>query len=162
MKDLGFLQYFHGIEIACSRHRISLSQLKYTLDLLQDTCMLGCKPAFTPMDPNLKLSVKSSDFLPVHLIICVSASSWSPNLFDQYKTKSDIWCECFESIIYCDILSHVQALAYFMLLLLNHEFHAIFMLIMHGVRQTVFDLLLASVLSLEIILFLGRVISVIL
>ena len=53
VKDLGSLKYFLGIEIARSHNGISLSQRKYTLDLLQDTCMLGCRPASTPMDPNL-------------------------------------------------------------------------------------------------------------
>uniref|UniRef100_A0A2N9HFH1 Reverse transcriptase Ty1/copia-type domain-containing protein n=1 Tax=Fagus sylvatica TaxID=28930 RepID=A0A2N9HFH1_FAGSY len=49
--------------VARSRHGISLSQRKYTLDLLQDTGMLGCRLASTPMDPNLKLSVESGELL---------------------------------------------------------------------------------------------------
>ena len=63
VKDLGPLKYFLGIEVARSHHGISLSQRKYTLDLFQDTSMLGCRPTSTPMDPNLKLSVESGELL---------------------------------------------------------------------------------------------------
>ncbi|GMQ10820.1 hypothetical protein CsSME_00053676 [Camellia sinensis var. sinensis] len=58
-KDLGLLKYFLGIEVARSHSGIPLSQRKYTLDLLRDTGMIECKPASTPMDPNLKLSTES-------------------------------------------------------------------------------------------------------
>lgn len=63
VKDLGSLKYFLGIEIARSRQRNSLSQRKYTLDLLQDTGMMDCKPTSTPMDPNLKLIAKTGELL---------------------------------------------------------------------------------------------------
>jgi hypothetical protein len=55
MKDLGDLRYFLCIEVARSKKGIVLSQQKYVLDLLNDTGMLGCRPASTPIDPNHKL-----------------------------------------------------------------------------------------------------------
>ena len=55
MKELGQLKYFLGIEVAYSKEGISLSQHKYTLDLLQETGQLGCKPTSTPLDVNVKI-----------------------------------------------------------------------------------------------------------
>ena len=46
------------MEIARSQKGISISQWKYTLDLLQETRMLGCKPVDTPLDPNNKLEME--------------------------------------------------------------------------------------------------------
>lgn len=40
-KDLGWLRYFFGIEVARLRNEISLSQKKYVLDILEDTGLLG-------------------------------------------------------------------------------------------------------------------------
>ena len=55
MKELGQLRYFLGIEVAYSKEGISLSEHKYTLDLLQETGQLGCKPTSTPLDVNVKI-----------------------------------------------------------------------------------------------------------
>ena len=55
MKQLGPLKYFLGIEVAYSKEGLSLSQHKYTLDLLQETGQLGCKPTTTPLDINVKI-----------------------------------------------------------------------------------------------------------
>nr|CAN79194.1 hypothetical protein VITISV_000236 [Vitis vinifera] len=54
-KDLGKLKYFLGLEIAQSSSGVVMSQRKYALDILEETCMLECKPVDTPMDPNVKL-----------------------------------------------------------------------------------------------------------
>ena len=48
IKDLGQLKYFIGMEVARSHKGIFVSWRKYTLDLLKETGMLGCKPADTP------------------------------------------------------------------------------------------------------------------
>ena len=62
-KDLGKLHYFLGIEVARSKASISLSQRKYTLDILQDRGYLGSKPVATHMEPNLKLMPDKGDFV---------------------------------------------------------------------------------------------------
>ncbi|KAL4038634.1 hypothetical protein IC575_002257 [Cucumis melo] len=55
IKDLGNLKYFLGMEVTRSKEGISVSQRKYTLDLLNETGMLGCHPADTPIEFNCKL-----------------------------------------------------------------------------------------------------------
>ena len=54
-KYLGKLKYFLGIEIAQSKSGVVMSQRKYVLDILEETCMLDCKLVDPPMDPNVKL-----------------------------------------------------------------------------------------------------------
>ena len=63
VKDLGQLRYFLGIEIARSPKGIVLSQRKYTLDLLNETGMLGSRPTSNPIDPNHKLCAQSGDLV---------------------------------------------------------------------------------------------------
>ena len=55
LKDLGALKYFLGMEFARSKEGIFVNQRDYVLDLLDETCMLGCKPTETPIEPNVKL-----------------------------------------------------------------------------------------------------------
>jgi hypothetical protein len=61
IKDLGYLKYFLGIEVAFSRKGLFISQRKYTLDLLKETGKLGCKPASTPIDTKHKLNTEDGE-----------------------------------------------------------------------------------------------------
>jgi len=56
VKDLGQLKYFLGIEISRGSKGVFLSQRKYILNLLNETGMLGCRPAATPIEQNHCLS----------------------------------------------------------------------------------------------------------
>lgn len=58
MKYFGNLRYFLGMEVARSSVGIAISQMKYALDLLTESGMLGSKTMDTPMDANIKLGVK--------------------------------------------------------------------------------------------------------
>jgi len=54
-KDHGSLKYFLGIEVAQSNEGIVVSQRKYALDILEETCMTSCRPIDSPVDLNQKL-----------------------------------------------------------------------------------------------------------
>lgn len=80
MKDMGHLKYFLGMEVARLSLAISVSQRRYVLDLLKETCMPGCQPIETPMDPNVKELSSTWQWK-------ISTTSWQTNLFVTHTTK---------------------------------------------------------------------------
>ncbi|TYK18103.1 Cysteine-rich RLK (receptor-like protein kinase) 8 [Cucumis melo var. makuwa] len=63
LKDLGPLKFFLGLELARNSSGLFLSQKNYTLQLIEDTGLLGAKPTFVPMDPTTKLNASDKDIL---------------------------------------------------------------------------------------------------
>lgn len=61
IKDLGFLKYFLGIEVAQEKQGIFLSQRKYVLDLLNESGMEGCRPCATHIEANHRLKEDDSN-----------------------------------------------------------------------------------------------------
>lgn len=55
IKNLGYMRYFLGMEVARSKKGIVVSQQKYILDHLKETAMSSCRSADTPIDLNRKL-----------------------------------------------------------------------------------------------------------
>lgn len=64
IKDLGNLKYLLGIEVARVEEGLVLIQRKYTLDILKDSGLLGCRPSRFPMEQNLRLD-KGGEHKPV-------------------------------------------------------------------------------------------------
>jgi len=64
IKDLGCLSYFLGFEVSYLPDGISLTQRKYTQDLLKASGFLNAKPTATPLPLNCKLTPASGVPLP--------------------------------------------------------------------------------------------------
>ncbi|XP_068666717.1 uncharacterized mitochondrial protein AtMg00810-like [Aristolochia californica] len=63
LKDLGCFKHFLGLEIVQSKADIVFSQRHYTLQSLEDSGYLACKPTNVPMDPKLHLTATDGDLL---------------------------------------------------------------------------------------------------
>ncbi|KAL2941800.1 Retrovirus-related Pol polyprotein from transposon TNT 1-94 [Bienertia sinuspersici] len=61
IKDLGFMGYFLGIEIGYLPQGITMTQKKFTSELLQSYAPADHKPVVTPLPINLKLSASEGD-----------------------------------------------------------------------------------------------------
>uniref|UniRef100_A0A803QBK1 Reverse transcriptase Ty1/copia-type domain-containing protein n=1 Tax=Cannabis sativa TaxID=3483 RepID=A0A803QBK1_CANSA len=61
IKDLGTVKYFLGIEFTRSKEGVLVNQRKYVIDMLYETGMTGCKPAESPIEPNLKLNLSKEE-----------------------------------------------------------------------------------------------------
>ncbi|CAL1399701.1 unnamed protein product [Linum trigynum] len=64
LKELGFVDYFLGLEVKRSSAGILLYQTRYVDDLLETARFAECTPVSTPMEMNLKLGRESGDLLP--------------------------------------------------------------------------------------------------
>lgn len=60
IKDLGPLKYFLGIEASRTSDGLVLSQRKYTLDILEEAGVQGCRPSNFPMEQNLQFQKPSN------------------------------------------------------------------------------------------------------
>ncbi|XP_026429730.1 uncharacterized protein LOC113326169 [Papaver somniferum] len=65
MKDLDDLHYFLGIEVTkyTSSNNLLLTQRKYTLELIEKTSMLECKPSSTPVSSGSRISIHAGEIL---------------------------------------------------------------------------------------------------
>lgn len=63
IKDLRHLKYFLKVEVARSKQGIVISQRKYTLDILEDACMIGAKPTNFQIEQHLRLTPLDGELL---------------------------------------------------------------------------------------------------
>ncbi|KAL0369047.1 UNVERIFIED_CONTAM: Retrovirus-related Pol polyprotein from transposon RE1 [Sesamum calycinum] len=59
IKDLGYVKYFLGLEVARSPDGMSITQHKYVVDIISDTGMTTASSVLTPLPPGIKLTSES-------------------------------------------------------------------------------------------------------
>lgn len=59
LQDLEELQYFLGIQVVKTSHRLFLNQAKYALDILEHASMKDCKSVSTPLSTKNNLHLTS-------------------------------------------------------------------------------------------------------
>jgi len=64
IKDLGFLNYFLGLEVLQSSQGLILTQQKFTMELLKEFDCLHASGVVTPLDCNVKLKADVGDLFP--------------------------------------------------------------------------------------------------
>lgn len=65
IKDMGPAKFFLGMEIARLAEGIYISQRKYIIDILRDTCMLDSSPVSTPLPGGLVFVSEDQDPTPL-------------------------------------------------------------------------------------------------
>ncbi|GKV02865.1 hypothetical protein SLEP1_g15248 [Rubroshorea leprosula] len=68
MKDLGVLSYFLGLEVTSSDDGYLFSQTKYASDLIFKAGLIDSKVAFTPFEPNVRLTPMDDIDYVVHVV----------------------------------------------------------------------------------------------
>lgn len=63
IKDLGYIRYFLGLELARSPSGMFLHQQKYVMDLLKDVGLINTKSVSTLMIRNAKFSSEEGDLI---------------------------------------------------------------------------------------------------